>query len=376
MSRGQLVTFYSYKGGVGRTFLLVNVAAWLSKAGFKILCIDFDLEAPGLHHYFRNQGLLPRPSGKGVRNLLRQAPSAEHLDWRGLVQPMRITGAPHPLDLIEAGTASEAREESLSYSDLYLRHGLGDKLEAAREEWLESYDLILVDSRTGLTDIGGICAAQLPDVLVAVLAPNQQGIEGTLDAVTKAQRERRALPIPRGGFRVVPVLGRFDISANSQSLGKWMKLLTEKLTPILEEWLAPPDAAEKLTTLLRVPYLANWSFGEPIPVLDSDEPHHDSATVVYAVATVASLLARRLEDTDQLCTDRDGYVDRVLKLGPAFLPSDAADATSAEAFAFDLFLSFSGPELRLIARDVAAALKAAIGRVFFDELGIVGGERG
>ena len=376
MSRGQVVTFYSYKGGVGRTFLLVNVASWLAKAGFKILCIDFDLEAPGLHHYFGNQGLLPRPSGKGVRNLLRQASTSARLEWRSLLQPIKIPGAPGPLDLLEAGTASTERDKNTSYSDLYLHHGLGDKLEAAREEWLDTYNLILVDSRTGLTDIGGICAAQLPDILVAVLAPNQQGIDGTLEAVKRAQDERKALPITRGGFQVVPVLGRFDIGANSQQLGKWMSLLTDKLAPLLDEWRHSAAPAEKLVTLLRVPYLSNWSFGEPIPVLASDEAVDDSATVVYAVATVASLLAQKLEYSDQLCMDRDGYVKKVATLGPAIVESDEPDESEArEQFTFDLFLSFSGPELRPVARELAEALKARRFRVFFDEQSIESGKR-
>src|ERR1051325_9490843 len=46
------ITFYSYKGGVGRTLLLANVAKYLSRFGQKVFAIDFDLEAPGLHYKF------------------------------------------------------------------------------------------------------------------------------------------------------------------------------------------------------------------------------------------------------------------------------------------------------------------------------------
>ncbi len=54
MSEGTIITFYSYKGGVGRTFALANIAALLSTWGYKVLCIDWDLEAPGLHFYFQS----------------------------------------------------------------------------------------------------------------------------------------------------------------------------------------------------------------------------------------------------------------------------------------------------------------------------------
>ena len=50
---GQIITFYSYKGGVGRSRALANVAYQLACNGKKVLCIDFDLEAPGLMSYFR-----------------------------------------------------------------------------------------------------------------------------------------------------------------------------------------------------------------------------------------------------------------------------------------------------------------------------------
>src|SRR5262249_21697668 len=55
---GQIVTFYSYKGGTGRTMALANVA-WilaaaglLPAAGHTVLMVDGDLEAPGVHRYF------------------------------------------------------------------------------------------------------------------------------------------------------------------------------------------------------------------------------------------------------------------------------------------------------------------------------------
>ena len=46
-----VITFYSFKGGVGRTMALVNVAAELVRRGRKVLVVDFDLEAPGLETY-------------------------------------------------------------------------------------------------------------------------------------------------------------------------------------------------------------------------------------------------------------------------------------------------------------------------------------
>src|ERR1044072_4989220 len=57
---GEIITFYSYKGGTGRSMTLANVACLLalhhtSKDGRGVLMVDWDLEAPGLHRFFRKK---------------------------------------------------------------------------------------------------------------------------------------------------------------------------------------------------------------------------------------------------------------------------------------------------------------------------------
>jgi cellulose biosynthesis protein BcsQ len=47
-----IFTFYSYKGGVGRSMALASVGDVLARRGLRVLMIDFDLEAPGLEEYF------------------------------------------------------------------------------------------------------------------------------------------------------------------------------------------------------------------------------------------------------------------------------------------------------------------------------------
>jgi Mrp family chromosome partitioning ATPase len=52
MALGRVITFYSYKGGTGRSMALANVAWILALNGRRVLTMDWDLEAPGLHRYF------------------------------------------------------------------------------------------------------------------------------------------------------------------------------------------------------------------------------------------------------------------------------------------------------------------------------------
>ena len=53
MPEGKVVTFYSYKGGTGRTMALANTAWILASNGYKVLVVDWDLDSPGLHKFYR-----------------------------------------------------------------------------------------------------------------------------------------------------------------------------------------------------------------------------------------------------------------------------------------------------------------------------------
>ena len=86
----QIITFYSYKGGTGRTMALANVAWILAANGQRVLAVDWDLESPGLHRYFHpflRDKQLRRP--RGVIDMVRDyaaaamAPASDRdrLDW-------------------------------------------------------------------------------------------------------------------------------------------------------------------------------------------------------------------------------------------------------------------------------------------------------
>jgi hypothetical protein len=65
--------------------------------------------------------------------------------------------------------------------------------EDLKQQWREqNFDYVLIDSRTGHTDVGGICTRQLPDSVVLMFFPNDQNLLG-LEAVVRDIREE-----PRG----------------------------------------------------------------------------------------------------------------------------------------------------------------------------------
>src|SRR5689334_22030602 len=55
------ITFYSVRGGVGRSTTLALTALDLARRGHRVAVVDFDLESPGLD-------ILLTPEGKGEPN--------------------------------------------------------------------------------------------------------------------------------------------------------------------------------------------------------------------------------------------------------------------------------------------------------------------
>src|SRR5205085_770732 len=81
-----ICSFYSFKGGVGRSMALANVAELLYNQGLRVLMIDFDLEAPGLERFFEISEALHSPDEiMGARGIVDMLLS--YKDLRSLPQP-------------------------------------------------------------------------------------------------------------------------------------------------------------------------------------------------------------------------------------------------------------------------------------------------
>ena len=72
---------------------------------------------------------------------------------------------------------------------------------AMRDDMKQKYDYVLIDSRTGLSDVADICTIELPDVLTVCFTLSDQSIEGAADVarqISGRYRDRniRVLPVP------------------------------------------------------------------------------------------------------------------------------------------------------------------------------------
>ncbi|WP_328615989.1 hypothetical protein OHS18_04170 [Amycolatopsis sp. NBC_00355] len=309
---GSVFTFYSYKGGVGRSFTLANVAVLLARWGNRVLCLDWDLEAPGLSDYFREK--LTGPPVRGVVDLVD--------DFRaGRFDPAmhitRLTGV-GALDFVAAGREEPGyagRVQDIGWEALY-DDGFGDYLERCREWWTAEYDFVLIDSRTGISDIGGICTAHLPDHLVVLFTANMQSVRGAVDLARRADVARDRMPFDRPRLTVLPVLSRFDNREEYDRSEKWRRICVEETADLYRTWLDQTVDADAMSRHLTLPYVSYWSFGEQLPVLEEATPGADQ--IGFALETVAAVIAHRLDRTDLLAGNRDAYVTSVREVRREF----------------------------------------------------------
>jgi cellulose biosynthesis protein BcsQ len=175
------ITFYSYKG-VGRTMALVNVAAELAMRGRKVLLVDFDLESPALD------------------TAARLRPKAWHLGLVEYVAHYASTGRAPPLEdyVYDAGAFGDKggriwvmpaglRDRDyrlalarLDWISLYQNRNGCEFVNQMKQQWEDLYhpDYVLIDCRSGHTNVEGICTRQLPDAVVVLFFPDLQNRAG------------------------------------------------------------------------------------------------------------------------------------------------------------------------------------------------------
>lgn len=188
-----VVTFYSYKGGVGRTMALVNIATEMAKRGRKVLLVDFDLEAPGLSSY----EFCGSASGPGIVDYIRSySEKGVPPDISSYVQKCNVPalGGRGEIWIMSAGRQDDlyrSNFQGIDWADLYENRSGYLMIENMKEQWKGAVapDYVFVDSRTGYTDVSGICTRQLPDAVVVTFFPNKQNLSGLVQVVKEIRGE-------------------------------------------------------------------------------------------------------------------------------------------------------------------------------------------
>jgi MinD-like ATPase involved in chromosome partitioning or flagellar assembly len=292
-----IITFYSFKGGVGRSMALANVAWILAANGKRVLVADWDLESPGLHKFYKpflDVDIDERPGIIDfIRSFLWKATDAE-IDSRDLYHAASQSGKaarrivdelvtmhvrsvkdyavrlnwqfPEPggVEFLTTGKQGDsdyyATLASLDWDHFYENLFGAEFFDGLRAYFKRQWDYILIDSRTGLSDIADICTMHLPDVVVACFTLNSHAVDGAAN-VSKMIRSRTERDI-----RILPVPMRID---DSQSSGASLMAAIRKFSGLPENMST--EQRHDYWDTVRVPYRGAYSNEEVLAVF-GDSP--------------------------------------------------------------------------------------------------------
>ena len=162
----QTVHFYGYKGGQARSTMLAFLSSILATEGWRVLVIDADAEAPSADIIFRANVASPEATLVGLRadldlRPLRVFSSSE----RGFVDLVAFRAADTRYDL---DAAALALEQALSPATAARMADSIGRIAAS------SYDLVLIDHRTGLSPTVLPWVSVLPGPIVVFARLDEQ----------------------------------------------------------------------------------------------------------------------------------------------------------------------------------------------------------
>ena len=288
-------TFYSYKGGVGRSMALANVAEWLYLRKLRVAMVDWDLEAPGLERYFRRYGeqVEQLPSALGLMDLLgryqdrlplielpetdphseavlqaldEQLPSLD--SYVHPIHPSSDDGRSGALYLLPAGWRSEDRfsvyaqaVQNFDWSGFYTQHH--GELFFAWLRWrlLQLADVVLIDSRTGISEMSGPGTRQMADVVVSLCAPNHANLDGVVTMSHSFAHPQLAAARGRD-VQVVIVPSRIDNSETDKRnrFELAFRQRADEFTP------AALRSQPREFWDLRIPYIPKYAYDEEMVI--------------------------------------------------------------------------------------------------------------
>jgi FxsC-like protein len=279
---GQIITFYSYKGGTGRTMALANMAWVLASNGKRVLVVDWDLEAPGLHRFlhpflddksmsssegvidfvvdYTSEAMTPKKSNEQLpddwykphANILRYATS---INWEPFKEKKGT------LDFVSAGKQGPSyatRVNAFNWQKFYNSFGGYQFMEAVKERMKSEYDYILLDSRTGVSDTSGICTVQMPDILVVCFTLNNQSIEGA-GAVAEAVDAQRRDTSGQPEVRIFPVPTRVEMG-EKERLELAREAARKRFSPLLRH--IEPDKRNSYWGEVEILYEPYYAYEE------------------------------------------------------------------------------------------------------------------
>ena len=354
-----IFTFYSFKGGVGRSMAVMNVAYTLAGRGRHVLVVDMDLEAPGLSGFLHRSKELAEPEADHPKDILtllgeaarvlRDGGAPEEMAQRlppfthyirtvaekkletlqpkfGKLGRLDILGTDPARDymgrLAQLDLKGLPQDQLITLSRL-LHHYFKAQRFPHRPLGVETfeppletpYDYVLVDSRTGITEIGGLCVGPLADRLVVITGLNDQNVHGTLDFLKEAGIQPKPRPKDDQPWDDADTIGA--ASADNPSLGPKPTILVASPVPSGEITYKRKrlDELEKLIGIHPVSLSYHPLMALMETVFVRDYPEEKLADEYKKLAT--SVMAQVGDDSQRLAAETQVLWNQKRELGKA-----------------------------------------------------------
>ncbi|HEY9865296.1 MAG TPA: AAA family ATPase [Candidatus Obscuribacterales bacterium] len=242
LERPIIATFYSLRGGVGRSTALAYTARILARRGRTVLCLDMDLEAPGLTTLFgkeqeirEDQGLLSilvdldQGNQPNIQDHIIRVSETEEL----YCLPAGLPNANYARLLTLINTEAWYREET---------NPLRILINLLSTHLSFKPDVILLDARTGLSSFNAPLLFDLADLAIIVFFPHPQSEIGTkalvralLSSQTQREIQQKLTPEPRFLVSPIPISKAPEVIERYQNrsldwISDWLSECNQKRT--------------------------------------------------------------------------------------------------------------------------------------------------
>lgn len=195
-----IVSFFSFKGGVGRTTTIAATALTLARNGHRVAIVDLDLEAPGLATIFSEDFA----DNSGVMDYLLEK-KVQKDKWKLSLKDINDTNLlgdkGEILKLLPAGNVDQDYLEKLARLDF--QNLVNGQLQGILKQMLEEIarlngplDFILMDARAGFHDIGGLAITYFSHAVVIFGTESRQSWAGLTQVIQHLALSNPEEPLP------------------------------------------------------------------------------------------------------------------------------------------------------------------------------------
>lgn len=292
---------------------LVNIGEVLAQAGLRVLLIDFDLEAPSLETYYpeQTQTLLDSSGIVDLLNSYKRAiapPGPLHQtaesplpfeDIRSAMVNVRDETPEGTVHLMPVGRRSSDNMEQyvnavqgFDWKDFYDNWEGELYFRWLRQQFYAHADVTLVDCRTGITDLGGICCGQIADSVVLLCAASVQQLSGSKMMVSKLSDPKLA-EVRDTPLKLLVVPSRIENSELALR-EEFRTKFAEAFANVLPQAITCEDLWHS-----ALPFTPKYSFGSHIAVRE-DRKDRSPLGLADSYTRLAEVLSRIASENSSL----------------------------------------------------------------------------